>query len=397
MTPIYIQAIGTVCALGQDQQQIKQNLLRGVSPGLIKREQALYSGRRATIAKIPGELPPVSSELKDFDNRNNRLAELAFRQIEPQLEKLRRAKTDLRIGVVIGTSTSGIESTEASMRQRVQNGCFEDGFRLDHLTIGDTANFVARLCDAKGPAYSVSTACSSAGRTFISAAALLHADAVDVVICGGVDSLCDLTLNGFDALEQVSENQSRPFDKDRNGINIGEAAGLFVLSKQLGPWRLLGYGESAEGHHMSAPMPCGSGAKAAMEDALENAGLAARDVGYINAHGTSTPLNDAMESKAIAEVFGNQIPVSSTKALTGHCLGAAAAIEAAFCCWSIDTHQAPAQLPQPRQTGEDIANIYLPTENVALKSSVAVSNSFAFGGNNVCLVFGRGAVDEPTT
>ncbi|QBF81984.1 beta-ketoacyl-ACP synthase [Shewanella maritima] len=387
MTPIYIHGIAALSALGSGKQATLAGISSGQSAGLQAYDAKLYSGRSTFVGKVTEPLVELPPKLNDAKNRNNLIAATTYQQIAEVIETLKQTTAASRIGVVIGTSTTAIAEGESAIKHHQQHGKLPDDFRFAHQDIGDTADFIARLAQVSGPTYSLSTACSSSNRAFISAQGLLESGLCDVVICGGVDSLCELTVNGFDSLEQVSPEPSRPFDSRRRGINIGEAAGLFVLSKTPSKLALVGWGESGEGHHMSAPMPCGSGAKRAMEQALESANLQPADIGYINAHGTATQLNDAMESTAIEELFGNQVPVSSTKALTGHCLGAAGAIEAAICCYLLEEKQSAPQWPQDFTQADDVKSLNFMASSGQLSSLRILSNSFAFGGNNASLVF----------
>ena len=212
---------------------------------------------------------------------------------------------------------------------------------------------------------------------------------VDAVIVGGVDTLCKLTLNGFHGLEALSTEHCQPFSAQRKGINIGEAAAFMLLSKdklKQPSVALLGCGDSSDAHHISAPHPEGNGAEQAMRNALRDADLEPEQIGYVNAHGTATPLNDSMESKAISRVFPNKVPVSSTKPLTGHTLGAASAVEAAI-AWHILSFDLSLPLQKCQDKAEDI-DIDLVDCYQKLKSKNILSNSFAFGGNNISLIFG---------
>ena len=181
-----------------------------------------------------------------------------------------------------------------------------------------------------GPAYTVATACSSSAKVFASARRLIEAGIVDAAVVGGADTLCRLTLRGFAALEITSSKRCNPFSINRDGINIGEGAAAFLLSREEGPVQLLGVGETSDAYHLTAPDPEGNGAREAMAQALADAQLNPADVSYINLHGTATPLNDAMESRAVASVFGDNMLCSSTKGMTGHMLGASGGCEAAF-------------------------------------------------------------------
>ncbi|MGL6259489.1 beta-ketoacyl-ACP synthase [Vibrio sp. WXL210] len=384
---IYIEDIAVSCTLGKTGSEILTNLRQGRAPGLQPWPTTLYSGRAAYVGRLTHQLDDII--LKDApDNRNNRLAQFLCQELEHSVAGLHTRYSAPRIGVVIGSSTSGIEVTEKQIAHKVAHGQLPEDYSYCHQEMGDVAHMVAKFTGAKGPAYTVSTACTSSSRALISAAKLIRAGICDAVICGGVDTLCQLTVNGFDSLEQVSDQPCRPFDPMRKGINVAEGGALMIVTKEPSDICLAGFGESSDAHHLSSPMPCGSGARQAMQMALESAGLEAEQVDYINAHGTSTEQNDAMESRAIADLFGSSVAVSSTKALTGHCLGAAGAVEAALSCLVLrDSEQPlPRQWPAERTTDEQIAAINLVLEPVKTEVRVVMSNSFAFGGNNAAVI-----------
>ncbi|MGS0535647.1 beta-ketoacyl synthase N-terminal-like domain-containing protein [Pseudoalteromonas sp. SaAl2] len=250
------------------------------------------------------------------------------------------------------------------------------------------SQFISLYLGVKGPAMTLSTACSSSAKAFATAQELIAADLADVAIVGGVDSLCGMTVNGFTALASTSAGISNPSSKNRDGINLGEAAALCIVEKQ-GTIKLLGVGESSDAHHMSAPHPQGEGAVAAMRAALSRAGYQPSDVDYVNLHGTATPKNDEMEAIAVAEVFGTDTPCSSSKGMIGHTLGAAGATEIGL-CWLLlgDDEFAP-------HIWDGEADPALPTINLVpvgakseTKIKTCLSNSFAFGGNNVSVLIG---------
>jgi 3-oxoacyl-[acyl-carrier-protein] synthase-1 len=216
----------------------------------------------------------------------------------------------------------------------------------------------------------------------------------DAVVTGGVDTLCGFTVAGFSALESVSAAPCNPLSAARNGINLGEGAALFLMSREPAAVALCGWGESSDGHHMSAPDPAGGGARLAMEAALRRAGIAAADVDYINLHGTATVQNDAMESRAVANLFGAHVAVSSTKPFTGHTLGAAGAVEAAFCWLAMQDDNPEGRLPphlwdRVQDPALPVLNVVRPGDRLGRPLRWALSNSFAFGGSNATLVFGR--------
>jgi 3-oxoacyl-[acyl-carrier-protein] synthase-1 len=259
--------------------------------------------------------------------------------------------------------------------------------------MGAGADFLATYLGITGPAYTISTACSASGKAFASARRLIKLDLCDAVIVGGADSLCGLTVNGFAALESLSTGCCKPFGRHRNGINIGEAASLFVLSKKPGPVQLLGIGASSDAYHFSAPDPAGTAVITAMEKALHDADKRPNEIDYINLHGTATVLNDAMESKAVNAIFGNKVAASSSKGMTGHTLGAAAALELGL-CWMLLAENGNSNLiPNINDDEPDntLASLHLVKQGELSDRNLHVcqSNSFAFGGNNVSIVIAK--------
>ncbi|MGH8854710.1 MAG: beta-ketoacyl-ACP synthase, partial [Telluria sp.] len=299
-----------------------------------------------------------------------------------------------RVGVVLGTSTSGVGATEAAVAAHAAHGALPADFHYGQQEMGSVAELLARELAVGGPAYVHSSACSSSAKALASAARLIRMGLCDAVVTGGVDTLCGFTVAGFSALESVSAAPCNPLGASRNGINLGEGAALFLMSREPAAVALLGWGESSDGHHMSAPDPEGGGARIAMSEALARAGIDAGDIDYINLHGTATVQNDAMESRAVAALFGAEVAVSSTKPMTGHTLGAAGAVEAAFCWLAMQDDNADGKLPA--HLWQDDPDPALPALNVATPGArlgrpirYALSNSFAFGGSNATLVFGR--------
>ena len=386
MTPCYIQAVGLINALGNDVSQVAAALRQPELQPLREHAQPLHDGRRVMVGAVQGELPSIPSELAVHNSRNNRLLLAALGQIRACVEQWRAKVGSERIAIVLGTSTSGIdEGIQALAAETVPAG-----YHYCQQELGSPALFLADYLGVSGPAYTLSTACSSSARAFISAQRLLAADMADVVLVGGADTLCGLTLNGFYSLESLAAAICAPFARDRDGINIGEAAALCLLTREVGPVALLGAGESSDAYHVSAPHPEGFGAEAAMRMALEQGGVQPEQVGYINLHGTGTRLNDSMEAKAVHRLFGDRVPCSSTKALTGHTLGAAGATEAAL-AWLLLSED----LPLPHQAypaserDESLAPIDLLLAPQPLARPLVLSNSFAFGGNNVSLLLAR--------
>ncbi|WP_105902248.1 beta-ketoacyl-[acyl-carrier-protein] synthase family protein [Vibrio gangliei] len=389
--PVYIHACGSHSALGWNADMIHQHLQAGSTPNMQLSRDWLNDGSETVVGVAAGPLPEISEQFAHQNTHNNRLTLSALLQMDEPIQKAIKEYGADRIAVIVGTSTSGISDGEQAISQWQQSQQLPQHFDYHQQEMANTSRFIAEYYGITGPNYTISTACSSSGRVFISAQRLLKAGLVDAVIAGGADTLCKLTLNGFYGLEALSHQHCNPFSDNRDGINIGEAAAFMLLSlekpaEQQPCVALMGAGDSSDAHHISAPHPEGAGAEQAMRKALKQAGLKPQNIGYINAHGTATKLNDAMEAKAIERVFGNQTPVSSTKPLTGHTLGAASAIEAAI-CW----HVLHYQLPLPAQINDgksDEFSIQLAHTQQTLERPAILSNSFAFGGNNVSLIFG---------
>jgi 3-oxoacyl-[acyl-carrier-protein] synthase I len=331
-------------------------------------------------------LLPVRDDLKQFDCRNNRLAQLSLQQdgFEQAVKSAIEKYGAHRIGVFLGTSTSGIFSTELAYRERpTHEGKLPPSFNYAGTQNNySLAGFVSKYFGLKGPALVVSSACSSSAKVFGNAQRMIEAGFCDAAIVGGVDSLCLTTLYGFKALGLVSEQPCRPYDGERNGISISEAAGFALLEKSSdsAKFRISGVGESSDAYHMSSPHPEGRGAAAAMNAALFQGGLQPSGIGYINLHGTATKTNDAAEGAAVASLFGGNTPVSSTKGFHGHSLGAAGITEIAIAAMALERSLIPGSLNTQQLDPSISVNYQL--QNCASKMQAVMSNSFGFGGSN---------------
>ncbi|MES2260682.1 MAG: beta-ketoacyl-ACP synthase [Pseudomonadota bacterium] len=388
----YLNECGIVCALGDSHARIKARLFDGDAG--VALTSAYSPGRELPLGCVTDELPSVAHLPPAQRSRNNALALAALAQIRPAVEAAVARYGADRVGVIIGTSTSGIAETERAIAHHAAQGALPDAFHYGQQEMGSPASMLAEQLGLEGPAYAHSSACSSSAKAMASAARLIKMGLCDAVLTGGVDSLCAFTVAGFSALESVSAAQCNPMSARRNGINIGEGAALFLMTAEPAPVALRGWGESSDGHHMSAPDPAGGGARLAMEQALARAGIAAADIDYINMHGTATVQNDAMESRVIEALFGLEVAASSTKPFTGHTLGAAAAVEAALCWLAMQDDNPEGKLPPHLWDGAADAN--LPALNLAPRGASlgrplrwALSNSFAFGGSNAVLILGR--------
>ncbi|PVZ84331.1 beta-ketoacyl-[acyl-carrier-protein] synthase II [Serratia sp. S1B] len=386
---IYISAIGMINALGQSKDEIAANLTRGVAPGMRQRPGWLQNAPSAVLGGIDGELPSIPDSFAPHRSRNNQLLLAALAQIQPVVDEALRAVGPERIAVVLGTSTSGLDEGDQHVNLRL-NGEESSSWQYAQQELGDPSRFLSSWLGLSGPAFTLSTACSSSARAIISGRRLIEAGLADIAIVGGADTLSRMPINGFDSLESLSTTRCQPFSRDRCGITIGEGAALMVLTREPQPIALLGVGESSDAHHISAPHPQGEGAIRAIQQALQEARLQPADVGYINLHGTATLLNDQIESKVVHDLFGTAVPCSSTKHLTGHTLGAAGITEAAISALILLQN-----LPLPPQdfSCSPLDPALLPCgllQTVApLTRPVILSNSFAFGGNNASILLGR--------
>jgi 3-oxoacyl-[acyl-carrier-protein] synthase-1 len=342
----------------------------------------------------------ISKDLKSYDCRNNRLAQLTLEQ-DGFSEAVRQAIGQYgpdRIGLFLGTSTSGILQTELAYRKRIIDA--ESGmpgplpsdfhYAQTHNTYSISA-FVSDYFGLQGPSLAVSSACSSSAKVFANASRMIQAGMIDAAIVGGVDSLCMTTLYGFNSLQLLSPQPARPYDAQRDGISIAEGAAFILLTKsdgvpEPGTVLLYGVGESSDAYHMSSPHPEGLGAQRAMQSALNSAGIKAADVDYINLHGTATPSNDAAEGKAVHALFGNHTPCSSTKGATGHTLGAAGGVEAIICAMAIRNSEIPAGINT--RTVDPATPVQYILENRQTPVRYALNNSFGFGGSNCSLILG---------
>lgn len=386
-----IPAMGVVGPLGIGKLETSRRLFEGSRSGLVLRE-ALVPERPVYVGAVESNLPAVPPR---HATRNNQLMLAALDEIRADVEETAVRFGRERVAVILGTSTSGVELGERAFAFHRANGAWPAGFDYRQQELGALAAFAAEMLDLRGPAYTIATACSSSAKVFATARRLIETGLCDAAVVGGADSLCGTTLNGFATLEALSRGRSNPFSKNRDGINIGEAAAAFLVTREEAPIGLLGVGESSDAHHMSAPDPSGRGALASMQAALDDAGLAAGDLSYINLHGTGTPLNDSMEGIAVATLFGADIPCSSTKGMTGHTLGAAGACEAAFLWLTLHPDFTSGGLPPHVWDGvqdPSIPAIRLVDSRIAVprdRPVAMMSNSFAFGGSNVSLILDR--------
>jgi len=392
MKRYFITEYGLLNAMGNDQRTVWQSWQQGESVGMQLSDE-FRPGKPCMVGKVLADLPVLDVVASKFHCKNNQLIAACYQQIEHEVVRLSQQYKRERIGIVLGSSTSGIHNSELALAHWLATGERPAWYNFKQQEMGAGAEFLRLYSGLAGPAFTVSTACSSSANAFASARRLLDLAICDAVIVGGADSLCQMTVQGFSALESVSDDRCQPFSKNRNGINIGEAVALFVLSreaKNAHSVEFYGVGTSSDAHHMSAPDPTGAGAVRAINHALAQSPFKASDVDYMNLHGTATPLNDAMESRAVFSTFGDKLACTSSKSLTGHTLGAAAATELALCCLLLQaqTPIIPAQV-WDGQFDQQLPKIDIVEQAREQAVRLCMSNSFAFGGNNASILVGR--------
>lgn len=382
---VYVEALSLVNALGDDDDAILANLAQGRAPGMEGPLVRTVDGFEAPFGRVTIDLPDESS---GPSSRNNRLLHACWLRKKAEFEDRLKDFDDARIAVVLGTSTSGSQEF-SDWWKATKAGAPLPIFAGEWQEMGDPSRDFAAFVGAKGPAYTIATACTSSARAIISAARLLEAGLADAVIAGGADTFADMPLNGFHALGVLAGERTRPLTAQRPGITIGEGAGLMLLTRRPSPVKLTGWGESSDGHHMSSPEPEGRGAEAAVRGALARAGLAPDDIVYVNLHGTGTGQNDASELSAMQRVFEGRTPMSSTKAYTGHTLGAAGVTDAGLLVLMLmkGVLKLPAQF-----SADQTPDGTLPLEGVLRTPAVmtpgpVMSTNLAFGGSNTALIF----------
>ena len=354
-------------------------------------DDTIIKGGKFYFGKLEKDFEPI--DVERYDLRCNRVLKYLVDKLD-----LSGFEKD-EIGIVIGTTNSGIQE-------------FENSENKHHAELGNPAEFLKWYLGTKNYAASVSTACTSGTKAFSTAVKLLQNDVCKVVIAGGIDTLAAMPSYGFHALEVLSHEKSNPFSKNRDGISLGEGGALFVLTKDVKMQRcldvksitnvgricksdneivaLLGIGETSDAYHSATPDPDGVQAVRAIQLALDDAGLKAEDIDYINLHGTGTVSNDLMEANAIYKVFGDNVPASSTKPFTGHCLGAAASIEA-FICYQILKGERNLPIHKyDNEYDENLPKINLVNSNTENKKiNTCMSTSFGFGGTNAVVIMGN--------
>lgn len=397
MNNIFLSKPGVITCAGFNADELWASVTTGNQSGIKKvkavSEEDFFAGRIEE-----SKLKPTSAR---FSMKIHRIQEMALEQIAKEVESVKEKYGAQRIAVCVGSCDNGTEFSVAGHKVFFETGKFPSDYSIEMQGADYPSTFVKEKFSLKALCLSFSTACSSSAEAIIKGAQLINSGLADAVIAGGVDLVSDTVLLGFGALEAVSSEITNPFSVNRHGITLGEGAAFFVLTRQdlfSTGIELLGYGESSDAHHMTSPDPSGAGAEKAMKNALHNAGLKPEDIDYINLHGTGTKLNDLMESKAVDAVFGSyKIPASTTKPFTGHTLGAGSAVELAVCFQAIVKNRNAEKIQLPLQMWDVQKDSEIPQLNFVDKDNctgfkkvkICMSNSFAFGGSNACLIAGE--------
>ena len=381
MDKVYINAYSAVANTGDNISCMFQNILKEGADFLAP-DDSVVKGSSFYLGRIKTDLPEIKDE--KYNLRCNRILLYCVEQIKDKIDAAVARYGNDRVGIVIGTTNSGVDEYELSGD-------------IDHSQIGNPAGFLHKFLGLNGYYSGVSTACTSGIKAFSTAKKLLDNNVCDAVIAGAADALCKMPVFGFHSLEVLSDKPSIPFSKNRNGINIGEGAGVFLLEKEpdsKSSVLLCAIGETSDAYHCATPDPEGVQAAKAIEKALSESGLKSEDISYINLHGTGTISNDLMEANAVYKVFKNSVPVSSTKSQTGHCLGASAAVEAALCCAMLDdaVNRDGYLLPHKFDGEYDDKLPQLSLVKYGQKSDkikYVMNNSFGFGGSNAVMILGK--------
>lgn len=381
MTNISITSYSAICNLGTNIKEIFQNAVLSEQKFFTK-DDGIIKDTPFYFGKIHADLPEIKD--KEFNTRTNTLLLHCANQLKDEITEVKKKYGEKRIAVVIGTTNSGVDEYEKSKN-------------VVHSQIGLPAIFLKQHLGLKNYCTGVSTACTSGLKAFSTAIKLIQNGVCDAAICGSTDALSKTPVFGFNSLEVESHKKCIPFSSNRDGINIGEGAALFILEKDIeNGIKILGLGETSDAYHAATPDPEGIQATFAIEQALKEANLKADDIDYINLHGTGTITNDLMEANAVYRVFKDSVPCSSTKSLTGHCLGASAGVETALCIALIDEtiNESKLLLPHCYDNCYDtsLPEIRLVKENeTAPKIDIVMCNAFGFGGSNAVMILGKTA------
>lgn len=392
LSKIYLNQLGIISCLGSGKQIHLDSFLKGKN-SCFKKSDFFTPGKLQNLGFITSELPNIPESLNEYKCRNNQISLAALLQIKPEIDVAIEKYGKHRVAILAASSTTGIKECESLFSHAITTK-----IQLPRIQeMGIVSEFIFKYLKLESFHYTISTACSSSAKILASAHRILNNNLCDAVITIAADTLSFLTVQGFDSLEAVSNESCLPFSVNRKGINLGEAAAAFLITKeqQNDGIFLAGYGESSDAYHMSAPDPLGCGASISIKNSLAMAGLLPSDIHYINLHGTGTALNDAMEGKITYDIFGDKIPCSSSKSITGHTLGASGIVESAFCWLLLSSENESKNLPihyWDNSQDPEIPPILLCQANKIFphaKTWYTLSNSFAFGGNNGSIILGK--------
>ncbi len=409
---VVVTGLGIISPVGNTVAETWRNILAGKSG--IARIQAFDPDEWGVGSKIAGEVKGFNPEErldKKEARRLDRFSQLALvAAMEAVAQSGLKLEGDLRyqVGTIIATGVGGIATIVEQTYTLIERGARRvSPFTVPMLMPNAAAGIVSIRLGCWGPSFATASACASSADALGVALDMIRSGRAKAVVTGGSDAtILPICVASFDQAQALSthfnsepEKASRPFDRDRDGFVLSEGAAILVIEDEafakargariLG--ELAGYGAGADGYHITAPEPEGRGATKAMVDALRDSGAQTTDVTYINAHGTSTQLNDKVETLAIKKVFGEgalKVPVSSTKSMTGHLSGAAGAIEAIICTKVVETGWAPPTINYDTPDPECDLD-YIPWKARQIPSGVVLSNSFGFGGHSSCLAFRR--------
>jgi len=398
---VVITGLGVVSAVGNSILEFWNSLIEGKdgTKEITAFDPSLYRTKiAAEVSDFYAEDHFSRKEIRRL-SRCDQFGIVAFREAWRSARLDRDPIDKEKVGIVLGAGSGGILSVEKYFRDFYQGLKKPSPSLLISYSLATTTDLIAIESGLKGPRTTTATVCSSSSASMGVACEMIQMDLADVMVTGGSDSLCEVSYSGFSSLKLIDPESCKPFDRRRQGLVIGEGAGILILEelehalKRNAPIRseFLGYGICADAYHLTAPEPNGEGVERVMRIALNHAGITPEEVDAINAHGTATPFNDIAETRGIKKVFGErarEIPISGIKSMVGHCLGSAGGIEAVATVLTLENGIIPPTIHY--EVPDPLCDLnYTPNQSIKRDVQVALSNSFAFGGNNVCLVFGK--------
>ena len=398
---VVVTGLGVVSAVGIRTAEFWNALVEGKN-GTKPITAFDASPYRTKIAAEVSSLRPGDHFSKKEMRRLSRCDQfglVAFREAWKSADLDQESLDRERVGVILGAGSGGILTVESYFRAFHGGSKNPSPSLLVSYSLATTTDLIAIESGLRGPRTTTATVCSSSAASIGVAYEMIQMNLADVMVTGGSDSLCEVSYSGFSSLKLVDPESCKPFDKRRQGLVIGEGAGILIL-EELGHAKkrnapihaeFLGYGICADAYHLTAPEPQGEGVERVIRLALGHAGVSPDGVDTINAHGTATPFNDVAETRGIKRVFGErakEIPISGIKSMIGHCLGSAGGIEAVATVLTVEKDVIPPTIHY--EVPDPLCDLYYtPNQSIKKDVRIAISNSFAFGGNNACLVFGK--------